>query len=100
MPSLQLQLLVDEPGQSKRAEQAIHEAMPKVAVHAISLRDLMRLMFKAYDVFEDTAKAERWFRKPNRALGKRTPLDVALNDSQGAATVEQILGRIEHGVFS
>jgi len=41
----------------------------------------------------------RWLREPNVALGKRIPLAMLGTDG-GARQVEQIVGRIEHGVFS
>jgi putative toxin-antitoxin system antitoxin component (TIGR02293 family) len=41
----------------------------------------------------------RWLREPNVALGDRTPL-VMLGTDVGARQVEQIIGRIEYGVFS
>jgi putative toxin-antitoxin system antitoxin component (TIGR02293 family) len=41
----------------------------------------------------------RWLREPNVALGKRIPLGMLGTDA-GARQVEQIIGRIEHGVFS
>jgi putative toxin-antitoxin system antitoxin component (TIGR02293 family) len=41
----------------------------------------------------------QWLRKPNMALGDRIPLGMLGTDA-GARQVEQIIGRIEHGVFS
>lgn len=43
--------------------------------------------------------AVRWLREPNVALGSRPPLGMLGTDA-GARQVEQIIGRIEHGVFS
>jgi putative toxin-antitoxin system antitoxin component (TIGR02293 family) len=40
-----------------------------------------------------------WLRERNRALGGRIPVELLQTDI-GAAQVEQILGRIEYGVFS
>lgn len=40
-----------------------------------------------------------WLHEPNRALGERAPIEL-LETEIGARQVEQILGRIEHGVFS
>ena len=62
------------------------------------LARLARIYASAEDVFEDEEKARRWLRKPNRALGGRTPLK-ALGTDIGALEVEHILGRLEHGVF-
>jgi putative toxin-antitoxin system antitoxin component (TIGR02293 family) len=44
-------------------------------------------------------EALRWLREPNVALGKRIPLGMLGTDA-GARQVEQIIGRIGHGVFS
>ena len=41
----------------------------------------------------------QWLREPNVALGDRIPLGMLGTDA-GARQVEQIIGRIEHGVFS
>lgn len=40
-----------------------------------------------------------WLHESNRALGERVPIDL-LETEVGARQVEQIIGRIEHGVFS
>lgn len=40
----------------------------------------------------------RWLREPNTALGSKIPLEVLATDEAGQ--VEQIIGRIEHGLFS
>jgi putative toxin-antitoxin system antitoxin component (TIGR02293 family) len=48
---------------------------------------------------DDTAAATAWFLAPCRALNEETPL-VVVETEIGAAHVEQLLGRLEHGVFS
>jgi putative toxin-antitoxin system antitoxin component (TIGR02293 family) len=45
------------------------------------------------------AEGLQWLREPNVALGDRIPLGMLRTDA-GARQVEQIIGRIEHGVFS
>jgi putative toxin-antitoxin system antitoxin component (TIGR02293 family) len=50
-------------------------------------------------LFESPEVAARWLRRPNRALGGERPLDLLTSDA-GARVVEQVLGRIEHGVYS
>ncbi|MGH9845548.1 MAG: antitoxin Xre/MbcA/ParS toxin-binding domain-containing protein [Blastocatellia bacterium] len=44
-------------------------------------------------------KASLWLQEPNRALGLQTPLSL-LDTDEGARRVEDVLIRIEHGVFS
>ena len=60
---------------------------------------LLRVVAKAKDTFQNEEKAERWLKKENRALGGRTPLE-ALKTESGARLVENVLGRIAHGVYS
>ena len=59
-----------------------------------------RLLTQAVELFEgDKDKALRWFMQSNRALGKLTPLEMAGTET-GAREVENLIGRLEHGVFS
>jgi putative toxin-antitoxin system antitoxin component (TIGR02293 family) len=53
----------------------------------------------AESVLGSGAKAAAWLREPNRALGGVTPLEILDNDI-GIKQVEEILGRIEYGVYS
>ena len=41
----------------------------------------------------------RWLRSPQRALGQRIPFEL-LSTDPGAEAVEDLLGRIEHGVVT
>jgi putative toxin-antitoxin system antitoxin component (TIGR02293 family) len=45
------------------------------------------------------AGAVAWLREPNGALGGRAPLGLLRSD-EGAVLVEQILGRIDHGIYT
>ena len=58
-----------------------------------------RVAALAEEILGDQAKAARWLRRPNPALGGRTPL-VTLDTDLGASQVETVLHRVEHGVFS
>lgn len=58
-----------------------------------------RLYDKAVEVFEDKNAAKQWFKIPAKALGGKTPLEYA-DTEPGAQEVFDLLGRIEHGVFS
>lgn len=60
---------------------------------------LIRLWGLAYTVLGATDKAWRWLRGPNRALGGVVPLSL-LDTDIGTQVVEDVLGRIEYGVFS
>ena len=54
---------------------------------------------KAIEVFDDPQLARKWLKEPSWALGEVTPLQYA-DTELGAQEVEDLLGRIEHGVFS
>lgn len=58
---------------------------------------IARLTDCAYQVFEDPDKVARWFSEPNFALGNKKPINLAKTEP-GARLVEQLLGRIEHGI--
>ena len=54
---------------------------------------------KATEIFEDITEAREWFLTPAKALGNTTPLEHCDTDI-GAREVYNLLGQIEHGVFS
>ncbi len=56
------------------------------------------LFDRAKDVFGDAEAARSWLKSPKRALSGSTPLDYA-DTEPGAREVENLLGRVEHGVF-
>ncbi len=57
------------------------------------------LMVSAIGIFGSQEEAERWFRLPAMALDQKRPLDL-VTSSIGARMVEQLLIRIEHGVYT
>ena len=60
---------------------------------------LSRLAIYGATVFQDQGKFTRWLRRPLRLLAERSPVDL-LDSPTGVQLVEDILGRIEYGVFS
>ncbi len=57
-----------------------------------------RVFARAIELFEGNAAAAReWLTSSLRALGGRTPLDFASTDV-GAIEVENLIGRLEHGI--
>jgi len=58
---------------------------------------IARLTDRAYQVFGETEKVASWFSEPNYALGNKKPLELAKTEP-GARLIEQLLGRIEHGI--
>lgn len=60
---------------------------------------LARIAALAEEILEDRGRAHRWLREPQRGLANRVPLGLLSSDA-GAREVEDLLGRIEYGVFS
>lgn len=60
---------------------------------------LARLVAIARVVLEHDDRAVQWLTQPQPGLGQRRPIDVATNEP-GAREVENLLMRIEHGVYS
>jgi len=60
---------------------------------------LSALYEKARALFKSHEETIRWFKTPKAAFNNKTPLQFADNEL-GAREVEDLLGRIEHGVFS
>jgi putative toxin-antitoxin system antitoxin component (TIGR02293 family) len=57
------------------------------------------LFDKAVEVFGDEDRARRWLKTPLKALAGTSPIEYAGTEI-GAREVEDLLGRLEHGVFS
>ena len=60
---------------------------------------LARVYATAVEMIGNKEKAVEWLRTPNRALAGERPLDQ-LDTDLGAREVEDVLGRIAHGVYS
>lgn len=60
---------------------------------------LARIAARTVEILGDDEAASVWLRRPNRALGGSVPLHL-LDTDAGTQRVEQVLGRIEYGVFS
>jgi len=58
---------------------------------------LARVIAHANRVFEDPDESADWIQTPNASLGEQQPLAL-LDTDIGVQEVDQILGRIEHGV--
>jgi putative toxin-antitoxin system antitoxin component (TIGR02293 family) len=58
-----------------------------------------RLLGQAIKVFGDAEDARQWLSSPQFGLGGAVPLEYAKSEV-GAREVENLLGRIEHGVYS
>ena len=60
---------------------------------------IARLYDKAAEVFKQARLGRKWLKEPAWALGDVAPLEYA-DTELGAKEVEELLGRIEHGVFT
>ena len=58
-----------------------------------------RLLEHATNVFGDIEKARAWLKFPQHGLGGAVPLDYAETEV-GAREVDNLLGRIDYGVYS
>jgi putative toxin-antitoxin system antitoxin component (TIGR02293 family) len=58
-----------------------------------------RLYDRAVEVFGDKEMGRKWLKGPAWALGNVTPLEFAETEL-GAQEVDDLLGRIEYGVFT
>lgn len=55
---------------------------------------------KAVALFEgNVGEAVEWLTKPKKALGDKVPMSYA-GSELGAREVENLIGRLEHGVFT
>jgi len=60
---------------------------------------IARLFKLAEEVLEDKEAANRWLHRPQSGLSERTPLELMKNEA-GAREVEELLYRIEYGIYS
>jgi putative toxin-antitoxin system antitoxin component (TIGR02293 family) len=75
----------------------IEEKLDKrTSSHAV---EIARLLQHAYEVFENEEKVKSWMNKENRALNNMKPVQL-LETMTGINMVNDILGRIEEGVYS
>jgi len=66
-------------------------------VESDRLYRIARVAGQAVSVFGTEERATTWLQRPNRALGGELPIRL-LDTDVGARQVEDILGRIEHGI--
>ncbi|MBL1260565.1 MAG: DUF2384 domain-containing protein [Thiotrichaceae bacterium] len=60
---------------------------------------IARIYTLTEEVLEDKGAANHWLHRPQSGLGERTPLELMKNDA-GAREVEELLYRIEYGIYS
>jgi putative toxin-antitoxin system antitoxin component (TIGR02293 family) len=86
--------------------QGVEKITPRMFIQTLAERESERaqetkgaIIARVEEVFGSREKAEIWLNEPNRALNLQRPLDL-LDTDEGAKQVEEVLIRIEHGVFS
>lgn len=68
--------------------------------HSDRLMRYARLYWLSVGLFDgDTATGRSWLKRPAMALGGHTPLEFAETE-MGAREVEDLIGRVEHGVYA
>ncbi len=78
---------------------SIEKIAPLTKVQSERLLLLRQLAAHGLDVFEDQGKFNRWLRRPLPLLQQQSPLQL-LDTVTGFRLVNQVLGRIEYGVYS
>lgn len=61
--------------------------------------NIVEVVTKGIDVFEDKSRFNEWMRQPNTALGGKSPLSL-IDSDKGIREILDVLGRLRHGVYS
>ncbi len=69
------------------------------SISSVKLFGLADLFLYGSDVFKSIENFSKWMALPNTALGGMKPQDLVVYPD-GVSKVKDILGRIEHGVYS
>ena len=80
----------------------IHRRQKEGKLHTDESERVLRiakLFDMARELMGDEQLARQWLKSPKRALAGKTPLDFA-DTEPGAQEVADLLGRLQHGVFS
>ena len=64
-----------------------------------SIFRFLRIAAHAFETLQSDKNAAAWLTAPNRALAEVVPLDL-LDTELGAAQVDEVLYRIDHGIYS
>jgi putative toxin-antitoxin system antitoxin component (TIGR02293 family) len=87
-------------GASERSiSRGLKEHKPLNPAWSDRLYRLARIGARALEVFESPVTARNWLKRPNRALGGAAPIEV-LDTDAGTEQVDELLTRIEYGVYS
>jgi len=81
-------------GRRKKGGDLLSSAETDRAVRYARLHKLTNDMMRG-----DSEAANRWLKSPKKLFGGESPMERATSEA-GASEVEQLIGRIRHGVFS
>lgn len=96
MPPQQMTQVLGIPLRTLARRKTEHRFTPQ---ESDRLYRLQRTIDLATEVLGSVEKARRWMKAPNRALGGEVPFDL-LDTDIGAHQVEEVLVRLDHGIFS
>jgi putative toxin-antitoxin system antitoxin component (TIGR02293 family) len=74
------------------------QRLPLTSGESDRLARLARMLIRAESALGNADRSRRWMTEANRALGDERPIDL-LDSDAGTLSVEQVLARIEHGVY-
>jgi len=72
-----------------------HKLNKEITAHLIQLLEMFQ---KGFTLFGEE-KFKIWIRTPNKVLSNNQPLEI-MDTSIGIEMIEDVIGRIEHGVYS
>ena len=96
LPPLQLTALLGIPSRTMARRKTEQQLRPR---NPIGYSVLARSFAQVVGILGSRDRARVWLRTPNRALGGEIPLDL-LDTEIGSRQVEEVLFRLEHGIFS
>ena len=92
----ELAALLGVPARTLARRKAVRRLTP---LESDRLYRLAHVALLASRVLGSPARARDWIRRPNRALGGMSPMDD-LDTEIGVRRVEEVLTRVEHGIYS
>lgn len=78
---------------NKKGDQKFNDSL---AERIVALADLYSF---GYEVFDNEEHFNDWMSHPNQALGGKPPFDF-IDNQYGREEIHNLIGRIEHGVYS
>jgi putative toxin-antitoxin system antitoxin component (TIGR02293 family) len=97
LPATRIAELINVPTRTLMRRKASGRFLPDESERLLRLSNVFE---RAVDLFEgDLGEAVRWLSNPVRALDGQAPFEFARTEV-GAREVEDVIGRLQHGVFT